>query len=78
MQGLQKRAGRDDAHVLLQASNAPIQGTSADLLKAALIQLHQQLSGPPYYCRLLLTVRLLEIVPKAVDSKQSAGPACLA
>jgi DNA polymerase I-like protein with 3'-5' exonuclease and polymerase domains len=56
MKGLQKEAGRDDVHVLLQASNAPIQGTSADVLKAALIQLHNKLAGPPYCCRLMLTV----------------------
>jgi hypothetical protein len=56
MKELQKQAGRDDVHVLLQASNAPIQGTSADVLKAALIQLHNKLAGPPYCCRLMLTV----------------------
>jgi hypothetical protein len=72
MQGLQKLAGRDDAHVLLAASNAPIQGTSADLLKAALIQLHQQLTGPPYCCRLMLTVRLPRHVhvPQAIHCNQ--------
>jgi hypothetical protein len=56
MKELQKLAGRDDVHVLLQATNAPIQGTSADVLKAALIQLHDKLAGPPHHCRLLLTV----------------------
>lgn len=57
MKGLQKHAGRADVHTLLQASNAPIQGTSADILKAALLQLHDRLVPAPYCCRLLLTVR---------------------
>jgi DNA polymerase I-like protein with 3'-5' exonuclease and polymerase domains len=56
MKGLQKLASRDDTHVLLQATNAPIQSTSADVLKAALIRLHDRLSQPPFCCRLLLTV----------------------
>lgn len=33
-----------------------LQGTSADVLKLALLQLHQKLTVPPYNCRLLLTV----------------------
>lgn len=59
MKGLQKLADREDVHTLLQASNAPIQSSSADVLKAALIQLHSMLGPPPYCCRLLLTVRAL-------------------
>lgn len=46
----------EDAHVLRQAGNAPIQSSSADILKAALVQLHSTLTLPPYNCRLLLTV----------------------
>lgn len=56
MKELQKMAGRGDAHVLLQATNAPIQSSSADAMKAALIQLHDRLAGPPHHCSLLLTV----------------------
>lgn len=58
MKELQRMASRDDAHVLLQATNAPIQSTSADAMKAALVELHTRLSQPPDSCRLLLTVSL--------------------
>jgi DNA polymerase-1 len=40
------------------------QGTSADILKVAMVELHRRLTGPPYNCRLLLTVHdevLLEV-----------------
>jgi DNA polymerase-1 len=33
-----------------------VQGTSADILKVALLQLHSVLTAPPWHCRILLTV----------------------
>lgn len=33
-----------------------MQGTSADILKVALLQLHLALAVPPWNCRILLTV----------------------
>ncbi|WIA08725.1 hypothetical protein OEZ85_008149 [Tetradesmus obliquus] len=56
MKGLGRLASREDAEVLRQAGNAPIQGTSADILKVALLQLHSALAVPPWNCRILLTV----------------------
>eukprot|EP00775_Hariotina_reticulata_P003591 gene3591-3856_t len=64
LSGLKKLANRDDAHVLRQAGNAPVQGTSADILKVAMVELHRRLTPSPYNCRLLLTVHdevLLEV-----------------
>lgn len=48
-------------HVLcLLPNSAPpcwlAQGTSADVLKLALLELHQKLTVAPYNCRLVLTV----------------------
>ncbi|KAF6260996.1 hypothetical protein COO60DRAFT_1459402 [Scenedesmus sp. NREL 46B-D3] len=56
MRGLARMASREDAEALRQAGNAPIQGTSADILKIALLQLHSVLTAPPWSCRILLTV----------------------
>lgn len=58
---------RDDAHALRQACNAPVQGTAADILKAAVVALSRELAVPPFNCRLLLTVHdeVLMEVPEA-------------
>lgn len=54
-----------DRSLLRAAANAPIQGSSADLIKVAMIQLHQALQ--PYQARLLLQVHdelVLEVPPE--------------
>ncbi len=54
-----------DAQTLRAAANAPIQGSSADIIKIAMIQLHQILQN--YQARLLLQVHdelVLEIPPE--------------
>jgi DNA polymerase-1 len=55
-----------DAQMLRAAANAPIQGSSADIIKLAMIQLQPQL--PPETAHLLLQVHdelVLEVVPEA-------------
>jgi len=49
-----KRIGGYDAGLLRAAANAPIQGSSADIIKVAMIRLHELLKG--YETRLLLQV----------------------
>jgi DNA polymerase-1 len=49
-----KRIGGYDAGSLRAAANAPIQGSSADIIKVAMIRLHELLKG--YETRLLLQV----------------------
>ncbi|ERN42357.1 DNA polymerase I [Rubidibacter lacunae KORDI 51-2] len=48
------RLGRNDAESLRAAANAPIQGSSADIIKVAMVNLHEQLRA--YQARLLLQV----------------------
>ena len=50
------------------ATNAPIQGTAADLLKMAMIALDQRLGTKPGAARMLLTVHD-EIVIEAAERK---------
>ncbi|MEM9218569.1 MAG: DNA polymerase I [Cyanobacteria bacterium P01_F01_bin.150] len=49
-----KSPGQYDAGQMRAAANAPIQGSSADIIKIAMIQLHEQLQD--YQARLLLQV----------------------
>ncbi|MFM7087728.1 MAG: DNA polymerase, partial [Cyanobium sp.] len=52
------------------AANAPIQGSSADIIKMAMVQLHQRLSQRQLEARLLLQVHdelVLEAAPAALD-----------
>ncbi|MEB3231066.1 MAG: DNA polymerase I [Leptolyngbyaceae bacterium] len=49
-----KSPGQYDAGLMRAAANAPIQGSSADIIKIAMVQLHELLQ--PYQARLLLQV----------------------
>jgi len=51
---LKKKMGQNDAQLLRSAANAPIQGSSADIIKMAMVQVHQLLSQ--YRSRLVLQV----------------------
>jgi len=48
------RVGKNDSENLRAAANAPIQGSSADIIKIAMVNLHQLLQ--PFQARLLLQV----------------------
>jgi DNA polymerase-1 len=57
-----------------QAINAPVQGTAADLMKLAMIRLHQELAKRGVPARLLLQVHdelILEVESKA--AKEAAA-----
>lgn len=51
---LGKKMGQNDAQLLRAAANAPIQGSSADIIKMAMVQVHQLLTQ--YQSRLVLQV----------------------
>jgi DNA polymerase-1 len=64
------RRGGLEAQQLRAAANAPIQGSSADIIKMAMVQLHQQLSQRQLAARLLLQVHdelVLEAAPAALE-----------
>jgi len=61
-----------DRGLLRAAANAPIQGSSADLIKIAMVQLQAALE--PYESRLLMQVHdelVLEVPPKEVEEVRS-------
>ncbi|CDN16756.1 DNA polymerase I [Richelia intracellularis] len=66
-----KKLGAYDAGLLRSAANAPIQGSSADIIKVAMIEIHQVLEG--YQARLLLQVHdelVLEVPPEEWEELQ--------
>ncbi|MEM0980327.1 MAG: DNA polymerase I [Cyanobacteria bacterium P01_H01_bin.58] len=76
-----KRIGGYDAGLLRAAANAPIQGSSADIIKVAMIRLHEVLKN--YQARLLLQVHdelvfevppaeWTELEPKIIQTMESA------
>ena len=65
------RRGGMEAQQLRAAANAPIQGSSADIIKLAMVQLHHKLAASGLPARLLLQVHdelVLEAAPEAVQS----------
>ena len=65
-----RRAGME-AQQLRAAANAPIQGSSADIIKLAMVQLHRELAAAGLPARLLLQVHdelVLEAAPDALES----------
>ncbi|AFZ45793.1 DNA polymerase I [Halothece sp. PCC 7418] len=64
----QIKIGRDESETLRAAANAPIQGSSADIIKIAMVKLNELLK--PYQSRLLLQVHdelVFEIPPHEWD-----------
>jgi len=64
------RRGGMEAQQLRAAANAPIQGSSADIIKLAMVQLHRRLAESGLAARLLLQVHdelVLEAAPEAID-----------
>ena len=65
------RRGGMEAQQLRAAANAPIQGSSADIIKLAMVQLQQQLGESGLPARLLLQVHdelVLEAAPDALEA----------
>ena len=65
------RRGGMEAQQLRAAANAPIQGSSADIIKVAMVQLHHKLAASGLAARLLLQVHdelVLEAAPDAVEA----------
>ena len=64
------RRGGMEAQQLRAAANAPIQGSSADIIKLAMVQLHRELQAAQVPARLLLQVHdelVLEAAPEALE-----------
>lgn len=67
------RRGGMEAQQLRAAANAPIQGSSADIIKVAMVELQQQLTGSGLPARQLLQVHdelVLEVDPAALEPVQ--------
>ncbi|HJN36316.1 MAG TPA: DNA polymerase I [Prochlorococcaceae cyanobacterium Fu_MAG_50] len=67
------RRGGLEAQQLRAAANAPIQGSSADIIKVAMVHLQQQLTGSGLPARQLLQVHdelVLEVDPAALEPVQ--------
>jgi DNA polymerase-1 len=67
-----KTRDKNDAQLLRAAANAPIQGSSADIIKVAMVKLQQQLAN--YQARMLLQVHdelVLEMPPDEWDTLKS-------
>ena len=65
------RRGGMEAQQLRAAANAPIQGSSADIIKVAMVQLHHKLENSGLAARLLLQVHdelVLEAAPEVLDA----------
>ncbi|MDA0717987.1 MAG: DNA polymerase I [Cyanobacteria bacterium] len=65
------RRGGMEAQQLRAAANAPIQGSSADIIKLAMVQLNRELEAAPIPARLLLQVHdelVLEAAPEALEA----------
>ncbi|MCP9804594.1 DNA polymerase I [Cyanobium sp. T1G-Tous] len=65
------RRGGMEAQQLRAAANAPIQGSSADIIKLAMVQLHRELQAAQLPARLLLQVHdelVLEAAPEAIEA----------
>ncbi|MGB5135661.1 MAG: DNA polymerase I [Prochlorococcaceae cyanobacterium] len=68
------RRGGLEAQQLRAAANAPIQGSSADIIKLAMVRLHHQLTAHDLPARLLLQVHdelVLEVAPDALEPVQA-------
>ncbi|MGB3511651.1 MAG: DNA polymerase I [Microcoleaceae cyanobacterium] len=66
-----KRLSQNDAQLLRAAANSPIQGSSADIIKIAMVRLHEIL--PDHLARLLLQVHdelVFEVPPKESEKLQ--------
>jgi DNA polymerase-1 len=74
------RRGGMEAQQLRAAANAPIQGSSADIIKLAMVQLHRQLEQTAMPAHLLLQVHdelVLEVAPEALEAVRALTRDCM-